>query len=736
MIRRLSQIILNFIYAITLTGVLVLAGVYLGLRDDLPQLPEKLETINLNLPTELYSVDGERIHIVGQRRPVPLKEISPWFLKAIVAVEDRNFYKHRGLDHLGLLRALISNIKEGRVRQGGSGITQQLSKNLFFSFERNWVRKIKELFIALQLEATFSKDKILEAYSNQIYFGNGAYGVEEASRTYFDIRSKDLTLLQAALLAGLPNSPNNANPFSNLDRAMKRTHHILSRMVQVAMISEAQKQSALASDLKLATPERKTDSNLYFVNHVMSQLEADYGKEFVYFGGLKVFTTLDVRLQKAAEKSARVHLDYLDKQLPARSGQDSLQVALTAIENKGGAVRVLLGGRDYSSSQFNRAVSNNRLPGSSFKPFVYFTAMEQLGYSPATVVVDEPRTFPIQGGEPWQPQNFSNAYAGKLILKKALMRSINAVAAQLIDAVGPKEVIKTARQFGIKSPLGNNLSLALGTSAVSPLELAGAYSVIANLGIYNEPYLIRRIEDYDGNRLYEHFYEGVQRFPQKSIYPLLDMMQGVVDGGTGRVLRRMKFRHPAAGKTGTTNSFKDAWFNGFTKDLSASVWVGYDDNEPMLGKNGKGLTGAGAAAPIWTYFMKKALEGKDKVHFPKPEGIRIENVDIKTGILHKAGPEEFLRVAVKEETIIPTELVETPDEFVAGPQGAQPQEEDTETFQEPDLAPAPKNETPENVESQIKNKTSSTPTEDDKIKKLSASELLDELNALPETISP
>ncbi|PIQ99671.1 MAG: peptidase [Nitrospinae bacterium CG11_big_fil_rev_8_21_14_0_20_45_15] len=724
MIRRIAQLLLNLIYALTLTGVLTLAGVYLALREDLPQLPAKLENINLNLPTELYSSDGERIHIVGQRRPVTLKDISPWFLKAIVSVEDRNFYNHRGLDHLGLLRALASNLKEGRVRQGGSGITQQLSKNLFFSFERNWVRKIKELFIALQLEATFSKDQILEAYSNQIYFGNGAYGVEEAARTYFDVPSKNLTLLQAALLAGLPNSPNNANPFSNLDRAMKRARHILARMVQTTMISETQKQNALTDDLKLTTPVKETDPNLYFVNYVMNQLEADYGREFVYFGGLKVYTTLDVRLQKAAEKAAQAHLDSLEKQLPERAPNAPLQIAVAAIENKGGAVRVLLGGRDFSNSQFNRAVSNNRLPGSSFKPFVYFTAMEKLGYSPATVVVDEPITYPIPGSDPWEPQNFANVYAGKLILKKALMHSINAVAARLINDVGPEEVIKTARQFGFKSPLGRNLSLALGTSPVSPLELAGAYSVIANLGIYNEPYLIRRIEDYDGNRLYEHFYEGVQRFPQKSIYPLLDMMQGVIDGGTGQVVRRMKFRHPAAGKTGTTNSFKDAWFNGFTKDITASVWVGYDDNEPMIGKNGKGLTGAGAAAPIWAFFMQKALEGKDQVQFPKPDGIRIESVDTKTGILHKPGSGEFLKVAVKNETIIPTQLDETSVE----PETSSKEE-------------TPPNEVPSNIEKELGNETPSNSNtdekmDDDELKKMSASELLKELTAAPETISP
>ena len=640
---------INFlIAAIILFSIIVFSGLYIWLSNDLPQLPEKLKNINLSLPTEIYSADGELIKSLGKRHPVGLEDISPQFLKAIVAVEDSRFYGHSGIDHRGLIRALITNFRAKRIVQGGSTITQQLSKNLFFSFERNWIRKIKELMIAFQLEVAFDKENILEAYCNQIYFGNGAYGVEEAAQTYFNKRAKDLTLLQSAMLAGLPNSPNNANPFVHYEKAMKRADYVLKRMISENLISIEERRAALRSIIDLAIPKIKSNPNLYFVDEVLGELEKDYGKEFVHFGGLKIITTLDARFQKLAFKGAQNHLEALNAKIKKESKSEKLQVALVAIENKSGAVKALLGGRNYSHSQFNRAVSNNRLPGSSFKPFVYFTAMENLGFNPATVILDEPLKIETSREKYWEPKNFNEEYAGNIILKKALMKSINIVSVKLMQELGPEKVIRNARKFGIKSSLGNNLSLALGTSGLSPLEVASAYSVIANLGIYNEPYLIQQIDDFQGNRLYEHFYQGVQQFSPDTLYPLLDMMQGVIERGTGRIVRRMGFKHPAAGKTGTTNNFKDAWFNGFTRDISTSVWVGFDNYDSMRTKSGKGLTGASAAAPIWVHFMRKALEGKTMVKFPVPENIKFETVDIETGRL----PEEFslekMKVAVRD----------------------------------------------------------------------------------------
>ncbi len=665
----------RFLHSLNLLlGTLILVvfifvvGLYFWLNQDLPQLPNNLQQINLSLPTEIYSSDGERIKILGERRPVVLGDISPYFTKAIISVEDSRFYGHSGIDHRGLIRALLTNLRNKRISQGGSTITQQLSKNLFFSFERNWLRKIKELLIAFQLEVTFNKSQILEAYCNQIYFGSGAYGVEEAAQIYFKKRAKDLTLLQAALLAGLPNSPNNTNPFLHYEKAMQRTKYVLNRMVSENFISIEESESALQSNIDLVNPQVASDPNLYFVAQVLNQLEQNYGKEFVHFGGLKILTTLDTRYQKLALRAARNHLEALENRIVKERGTGPLQVALVAIENKSGAVRAMLGGRDYSYSQFNRAVSNNRLPGSSFKPFVYFTAMEELGYSPATVLMDEPLTIDIPGSAPWSPMNFNKEFAGNTVLKKALMKSINVISAKLVNEVGPEKVIRMVRKFGIKSPMGKNLSLALGTSGLSAYELASAYSVIANLGVYNEPYLIQHIDDFQGNRLYEHYYQGVQQFLPESLYPLLNMMQGVIKGGTGQVVRRMGFRHPAGGKTGTTNNFKDAWFNGFTKDISASVWVGFDNYQSMMSKSGKGLTGASAAAPIWVHFMQKVLEGKSPVNFPVPEKIKFASVDVQTGYLAQEFSPETIRVAVKEDVnlSLPPVLSNDPEKDEAG----------------------------------------------------------------------
>ncbi len=650
--RRLFEKIAFSIFTAVMAVSLLSLVLYMDLKDELPHLPDSLEKINLSLPTEIYSSEGTVIKVLGQRHPVPLDEISPRFTQAMIATEDSRFYSHNGVDHIGLARAMIRNLQNMRISQGGSTITQQLSKNLFFSFERIWVRKLKELLIALQMEATFTKEEILEAYCNQVYFGSGAYGVEDASLVYFGKRATELTLLQAAMLAGLPNSPNSANPFNYFERAMSRTRTVLKRMVRSNFISPIQMEQALETDLELAPRRIQSNPNQYFLQFVIDQLEKEYGKEFVHFGGLKIFTTLDTRLQRYAQQAVTTHMKVLDRRMKPGEEGERLQAAVVALENKTGAIRVLLGGRDYAQSQFNRAISNNRMAGSSFKPIVYLSAMETLGISPATLMRDEPVVLEISPGKTWEPKNFNETYYGDLVLKRALMKSLNVISAKLVYDLTPERVIKTARQMGITSDLGPHLSLALGATGVSPLEMAGAYSVIANLGILNEPYVVERIEDFRGNTLYEHFYFGVQRFSQKSIYPLLDMMRGVMEEGTGRGIRRMGFRHPAGGKTGTTNDYKDAWFDGFTKDISASVWVGYDSNVAMIDRQGRGLTGGSAAAPIWAYFMKKGLQGKSHVNFPVPEGIRFAEIDEETGFIANLSTRKKIKVAIKNEVVL------------------------------------------------------------------------------------
>ena len=368
-------------------------------------------------------------------------------------------------------------------------------------------------------------------------------------------------------------------------------------------------------------------------------------------GGLRIFTTLDSKLQKSAEEAALHHLEFLDKRLVSRDKK--LQTAVVTIDNKSGAVRVMIGGTSYEKSQFNRALSPNRMVGSSFKPVVYMSAMQNLGYHPGTVLVDEPMLFELPHNKKWEPANYNDEYMGPVVLKKALAKSLNVISAKLIFKVKPAEVVKTARKFGFTSPLRENFSLALGATGASPLELASAYSTIANLGEHIDPFYVSKIEDYQGNILYEHFIEGEKRFEPEDVYPLLDMMQGVMNDGSGRVIRRMGFKHPAAGKTGTTNAFRDAWFTGFTKDLTTSVWVGYDDNESMYRPNEKGVTGAHAAAPIWGLVMEKALEGSEEVSFPVPSEIRFEYANSSDGFYEPEKSKTTVQVALNNKKFLP-----------------------------------------------------------------------------------
>ena len=622
---------------------------YFYLEQDLPQLPQNLSYINHKYPTEVYSSDGEVIKTLGLKNTVRLDMISWKFQKAILATEDSRFFNHHGIDPTAFLRAMLVNLKKGRLVQGGSTITQQLAKNLFFSFDKSWIRKFKELLMAFQIESSFPKEDILEAYSNLVYFGNGAYGVDEASRVYFGKRSRNLNLLQAAVLAGTVRSPNNFNPFNDRELAMKRANTVLTRMVDEGFIDKHQKGHALNSELSLIKKRTKYNNNHYFVDAVLEELNSIYGPELVSSGGLRIFTTLDSKLQKSAEEAALHHLEFLDKRLVSRDKK--LQTAVVTIDNKSGAVRVMIGGTSYEKSQFNRALSPNRMVGSSFKPVVYMSAMQNLGYHPGTVLVDEPMLFELPHNKKWEPANYNDEYMGPVVLKKALAKSLNVISAKLIFKVKPAEVVKTARKFGFTSPLRENFSLALGATGASPLELASAYSTIANLGEHIDPFYVSKIEDYQGNILYEHFIEGEKRFEPEAVYPLLDMLQGVMDEGSGRVIRRMGFKHPAAGKTGTTNAFRDAWFTGFTKDLTTSVWVGYDDNESMYRPNEKGVTGAHAAAPIWGLVMEKALEGSEEVSFPVPSGIRFEYANSSDGFYEPDSSNTTVRVALNNKKL-------------------------------------------------------------------------------------
>ena len=652
--NKYIRIIGATVWGLSIFSVLIMSlflSGYFYLADDLPQLPQNLSYINYRHPTEIYSNDGEIIKTLGLRSKVRLHMISWKFQKAILATEDSRFFSHHGIDPIAFIRAIWVNIKAGRVVQGGSTITQQLAKNLFFSFDKSWMRKFKELLMAFQIETTFSKSSILEAYSNLAYFGNGAYGVGEASRKYFGKRSRDINLLQSAMLAGIVKSPNKYNPFNDKELAMDRAGVVLARMVNEGFIDKYQMEKALKSKLSLEKKRITSKNNNYFVDAVVEELNSIYGPEFVNSGGLKIYTTLNSKLQKSAEESVLHHLKFLDKKLVKRD--ENLQAAVVSIDNNSGAVRVMVGGKSYKSSQFNRALSSNRMLGSSFKPFVYMSAMQNLDYHPGSVIVDEPIIFELPHNKKWEPANYNDKYMGPVVLKKALAKSLNIISAKLMFKLTPEKVVKTAKKFGFTSKFRKNYSLALGATGASPLEIASAYSVIANLGLYKAPFYVFKIEDYQGNVLYEHFIENDKKFEKADIYPLLDMMQGVMDNGSGKVIRRMGFKHPAGGKTGTTNGYRDAWFTGFTKDLTTSVWVGYDDNESMFRPNDKGVTGSHAAAPIWGLVMEKALEGRDKINFSIPNEVRFEHVNITDGFYEPESAKTNIRVALNNKKSLP-----------------------------------------------------------------------------------
>jgi penicillin-binding protein 1A len=427
-------------------------------------------------------------------------------------------------------------------------------------------------------------------------------------------------------------------------------------MVAVGYITAAEAEAAHGQTLELRPQAANSRTGSYFLDVVLKKLEDRYGADVVYHGGLKVMTTLNPQQQAWAVSSLQKGLGRLDKMLglaPDEPDSDRTQElrpqgALAAVETRSGAVRALVGGRDYARSEYNRAVQNNRLPGSGFKPMLYYAAIEKLGITPASVYSDQRITIPVTGAPDWTPRNFSDKYDGAMVLKKALMRSKNSVAAQLVDAVGPSAVIDVARRCGISSPLKSVYSLALGTSGVSPLEMAGAFATFATGGIRHDPFMIQRVEDPFGRILEERIITAKRTLDAEMTYQVVDMLRGVVDGGTANVIRRLGFDLPAAGKTGTSDDYHDAWFTGFTPELSVSIWVGYDRGVGMRDARGRGITGGRGAAPIWADFMLKATQGESRREFTVPAGIRFEKVSAKTGQVAGLFESDFVTVALRE----------------------------------------------------------------------------------------
>jgi penicillin-binding protein 1A len=656
---------LSFLLFVLLGAGALVAFLEVGGRD-LPS-PAHLQAITPATKTRVLDKDGR---LIGEffrenRILVPLDEIPPELVQAFVAVEDRRFWDHWGISLTSVARASLKNLSSFRVREGASTITQQLARNLFLTHDQTISRKMKEAVLALRIEQNYSKSEILEMYLNQIYFGDGAYGVQAASRRFFGKDVKDVDLGEAALLAGLPRNPSFYSPYRHPEAAQRRRDIVLNSMEACGFITGIEADSAQAETLAVAAAPLNPRVAPYFMEMVRLFLEREYGTQAIYEGGLTVFTTLDLPLQRTAELALENHLARLEEEtrtktgraayLEAREGNenpapDYLQGAALVVDAESGAVRTLIGGRSFEESNFNRVMSAHRQPGSSFKPFIYLTAIEN-GYYPSYTVMDAPVVYIEKGQEPWRPRNYDREFRGPVTLRFALQKSINIPTIKIQEEVGTPAVIRTARAAGIESPIPAFRSIALGTAEVTLFDLTYAYSVFANNGIRVDPIYITRIEDHSGNLLFEQRPRREEVLPAGPVAILDNMMESVMDQGTGASARSRGFRLPAAGKTGTTDDYSDAWFVGFTPRLVAGVWVGYDQPRPI----GAGMSGSRAALPLWTEIMMAATTDAPPLEFEIPDNVVRRRVCSDTGLPVTAAcpnpvPELFLVDHVPSET--------------------------------------------------------------------------------------
>jgi penicillin-binding protein 1A len=618
--------------------------VYKYFARDLPSAA-RLENLEPSLKTEVFAEDSTLIGAFYEqnRALVPLDEIPASLKDAIVAVEDRKFYSHWGVDALGLLRAMLANLRAGRIVEGASTITQQLARNLFTMFDVSMSRKIKEAILAVKIERMYSKDEILEMYLNQINFGSGAYGVEAAAREYFGKSATQLTLGESALLAGLPQNPRNFSPHYNLDRALQRRAVVLNAMVEAGKLSRAVADSVAASPVKVGAAASGEHFASYFLEEVRQYLESRYGSDRVYHDGLKVYTTLDPYLQRIAEDSLEAHLADTEKEhqysqtkasyrAAVEKGKDVpvdyVEGAVVAIEPQTGYVRVMVGGRSFKDSKWNRAVQAKRQPGSAFKPFIYIAALEN-GYTPADIILDAPITLDMPSGDPYKPENFSEKFEGEVTARHALNESINVAAVRVLLSVGAPAAISYAHRLGVKSPLEPVYSLALGTEEVSLIELTAAYAALAAGGVHAEPMLVKRVYDRDGKLLEENSVYREEVLSPQTSYMITNMLESALNEGTGRGARVMGFMEPAAGKTGTTDDCTDAWYVGYTPELAVGVWSGFDEKRTM----GSKMTGSRVSLPTWTSVMKAQYRDHHGEEFAEPPGIVHRVICEETGLL-------------------------------------------------------------------------------------------------------
>ncbi len=771
----LWSFLLGFI--LVLMGAAASVGVYFYLSKNLPQI-SSLTQYHPPIITTVYSDDGRKIAEFFEERRIikPLEEMPSALINAFIAAEDSRFYKHKGIDFYSILRAFFKNLEAGTIVQGGSTITQQVTKSFLLTPQKTYTRKIKEAILAYRIDKAFNKKEILYLYLNQIYLGHGAYGVEAAAENYFGKSISELNLAECAILAGLPQAPSKYSPFRHPERAKQRQIYVLNRMVAEGYIPQSKASEAINTEVEIK-PRRNLyiEQIPYYTEQVRRYVEEKYGREVLYTQGLKIYTAANIEMQNIAQDEIVKGLHELDKRQGFRgplkrlapeeiesfsetiqtelekdplvvgrttkgvvikvnnknktvtvrignslgkialadmewarkpdievayyevkvkrpsealtSGdviwvkvkekteesdvwqlaleqEPEAQAALLCLEAETGFVKAIVGGRDFRDSQFNRAFQSRRQPGSAFKPLIYAAALDkhyeeepERFYTPASVIIDSPIVFKDEERDfTWKPKNYKERFFGPTLMRDALAKSRNVVTIKILQDIGIDYAIEYANKLGIHSDLSKDLSIALGSSGVSLLELTKAYSVFANRGYLIEPVFITKIEDRDGNVLEEMSPERIKVIDETTAYLMTHLLEGVVKHGTGWRVKALN--RPVAGKTGTTNNLFDAWFMGYTARYITGTWVGFDDEAPL----GKSETGSRAASPIWLGFMQRIVADKTPKIFEVPEGVVFTQIDAETGLLPIPESKETVFVCFKEGTE-PTEYSLKPGEI-------------------------------------------------------------------------
>lgn len=739
----------------------IASGSYLAVSRGVPSI-EEMKNYRPSSGTKIFADDDVLIGELKAEKGtfVPIERIPENMVNAVIAVEDSRFWKHKGIDYIAILRALAKDIIHVGLKEGGSTITQQLAKVMFLSPEKTFKRKIREAALAVKIEKNLTKKDILELYLNKVYFGHGAYGVEMASKVYFGKPVKNITLSEAALIAGLTKAPLTYSPYNDLTRAKVRQHIVLARMESEGYISRSEMDNAMQQPIYLSSARKGIEANNYFIDYIRKYLEQQYGVENVYRGDMRVYTTLDRKAQSSAARAVQAGLKELDKRRGWRGPVDhkkdvdfekemetkdkssivvsnpgdissglvlkvspkeaiiktrgvigqlriedarwasrvidgqkgtvkilkdfslpdiirpgdivkvsiksvgakginlsleqepDVQAALVALEPDTGFIRAMIGGYDYIRGEYNRALYAKRQPGSAFKPLIYAAALDR-GFTPASIILDEPVTYSGGGRGDWTPGNYDHKYYGPTTLREALTYSRNVVTVKLVDEIGIDKVIDFAGSLGVSGDMPRDLTLALGSLSMTPLELALCYSVFAGEGMKIKPIAIKYITDSKGRVIESNEPEAEEVMSPQTAFQITSMMQDVVEHGTG--WRAKSLGRPVAGKTGTTNDYRDAWFVGYTTQIVAAVWVGFDDMRPL----GAQETGARAASPIWVSFMKD-IAGGEPDDFHIPEGIVSYMIDPATGLLARdesAGVKEFFRAGTEPREFTPSSTV-------------------------------------------------------------------------------